>query len=104
MKLYTKKGDSGMTSLMNDVQVSKTDDRIELLGTIDELSSNIGLAKILVPEDVKKELQQLYANLAKFHIDGQRFVVDHIKRPLQQYAECYNLKGVTSRIRKAIEK
>ena len=56
MKLYTKKGDSGMTSLMNDVQVSKTDDRIELLGTIDELSSNIGLAKILVPEDVKKEL------------------------------------------------
>ena len=55
-------------------------------------------------EDVKKELQQLYANLAKFHIDGQRFVVDHIKRPLQQYVECYNLKGVTSRIRKAIEK
>ena len=55
-------------------------------------------------EDVKKELQKLYANLAKFHIDGQRFVVDHIKRPLQQYAECYNLKGVTSRIRKAIEK
>ena len=56
MKLYTKKGDSGMTSLMNDVQVSKTDDRIELLGTIDELSSNIGLAKILVPEDVKKRI------------------------------------------------
>ena len=56
MKLYTKKGDSGMTSLMNDVHVSKTDDRIELLGTIDELSSNIGLAKILVPEDVKNYL------------------------------------------------
>ena len=55
-------------------------------------------------EDVKKELQQLYANLSKFHIDGQRFVVDHIIRPLQQYTECYNLKGVTSRIRKAIEK
>ena len=55
-------------------------------------------------EDVKKELQQLYANLAKFHIDGQRFVVDHIKRPLQQYAECYTLKEFPSRIRKAIEK
>lgn len=55
-------------------------------------------------EDVKRELQKLYANLASFHIDGQRFVVDHIKRPLQQYAECYNLKGVTSRIRKAVEK
>lgn len=63
MKLYTKKGDSGMTSLMNDVQVSKTDDRIELLGTIDELSSNIGLAKILVPEDVKKELSSVQERL-----------------------------------------
>ena len=43
--------------------------------------------------DVKKELRILYENLAKHHIDGQRFVVDHIKRPLQQYAECYHLKG-----------
>ena len=46
---------------------------------------------------------QLYENLAKHHIDGQRFVVDHIKRPLQQYAECYNLKGITSRVRSIIE-
>ena len=53
--------------------------------------------------DVKKELRILYENLAKHHIDGQRFVVDHIKRPLQQYAECYHLKGVTSRVRRIIE-
>ncbi|MCB6566676.1 hypothetical protein LI169_16615, partial [Desulfovibrio desulfuricans] len=53
--------------------------------------------------EVKKELQTLYENLAKHHIDGQRFVVDHIKRPLQQYAECYNLKGITSRVRSIIE-
>lgn len=55
-------------------------------------------------EDVKQEVAVLYANLSKHHIDGQRFVVDHIKRPLQQYAECYNLKGVTGRIRKVMEK
>lgn len=52
--------------------------------------------------DVKRELDILYKNLAKHHIDGQRFVIDHIKRPLQQYVECYNLKGVTSRICKVI--
>ena len=52
--------------------------------------------------DVKRELDILYENLAKHHIDGQRFVIDHIKRPLQQYVECYNLKGVTSRICKVI--
>ena len=45
MKLYTGTGDTGMTSLLNETKVSKADDRIELLGTIDELSSNIGLAK-----------------------------------------------------------
>ena len=53
--------------------------------------------------DVKKELRILYENLAKHHIDGQRFGGDHIKRPLQQYAECYHLKGVTSRVRRIIE-
>lgn len=53
--------------------------------------------------DVKRELDILYENLAKHHIDGQRFVIDHIKRPLQQYVECYNLKGVTSRICKVIK-
>lgn len=49
-------------------------------------------------DDVKKEIEVLYANLSKNNIDGQRFVIDHIKRPLRDYAECYNLKGVTTRI------
>lgn len=53
--------------------------------------------------DVIEELNVLYENLAKHHIDGQRFVVDHIKRLLQQYAECYHLKGVTTRIRKTMK-
>lgn len=48
MKLYTGTGDIGMTSLLNETKVSKADDRIELLGTIDELSSNIGLAKVVL--------------------------------------------------------
>ena len=50
-----------------------------------------------------REFEHKYENLAKHHIDGQRFVVDHIKRPLQQYAECYHLKGVTTRIRKTMK-
>ena len=39
MSIYTKTGDRGTTSLMNGISVSKSDDRIELLGTIDELNS-----------------------------------------------------------------
>lgn len=49
-------------------------------------------------DSVKREIEVLYSNLSKNNIDGQRFVVDHIKRPLCKYAECYNLKGVTTRI------
>ncbi|WP_461198123.1 class II D-tagatose-bisphosphate aldolase non-catalytic subunit [Enterococcus sp. N249-2] len=50
-------------------------------------------------DEVKVEIEKLYANLKEFNIDGQRYVVDHIKRPIREYAECYNLKGVTTRIR-----
>ena len=41
MKVYTKKGDRGNTSLANGMSVSKSDDRIELVGTIDELNSYV---------------------------------------------------------------
>ncbi|MEF3401925.1 hypothetical protein V4R14_14115, partial [Listeria monocytogenes] len=38
-------------------------------------------------------------NLAANNIDGKRFVIDHIKRPIRNYSECYNLKGATTRIK-----
>lgn len=50
-------------------------------------------------KEVIDEINKLYNNLSENDIDGQRFVVDHIKRPIRDYAEAYNLKGVTSRIK-----
>lgn len=50
-------------------------------------------------EEVKSEIEKLYSNLSANDIDGNRYVIDHIKRPIRDYAECYNLKGVTSRIK-----
>ena len=50
-------------------------------------------------EAVKAEIEKMYANLSAHDIDGQRYVIDHIKRPIRDYAECYNLKGATSRIK-----
>lgn len=63
MKIYTKKGDSGKTSLLGNVSVSKSDDRIELLGTIDELSSHIGLAKVAADEPLRKRLSSIQKEL-----------------------------------------
>ncbi len=43
MKIYTKTGDTGLTSLIGGTRVSKSSLRIECYGTVDELNSHIGL-------------------------------------------------------------
>ena len=59
MSIYTKQGDKGFTSLLNGEKVSKADDRIELIGMFDELSSLIGLVKPVSDDEIKKELSNL---------------------------------------------
>lgn len=44
MKIYTKRGDKGNTSLFGGTRVSKSSARIDAYGTVDELNSVIGLA------------------------------------------------------------
>lgn len=43
MAIYTKKGDDGTTGLLSGQRISKADRRIEVLGTLDELNSQIGV-------------------------------------------------------------
>lgn len=43
MKIYTKTGDAGKTSLIGGTKVSKSDPRIDAYGNVDELNSYIGL-------------------------------------------------------------
>lgn len=45
MKIYTKTGDAGTTSLFGGKRVSKSDLRIDTYGTVDELNSWIGLLR-----------------------------------------------------------
>ncbi|GAB3664174.1 cob(I)yrinic acid a,c-diamide adenosyltransferase [Echinicola sediminis] len=45
MKVYTKGGDKGQTSLLGGARVSKAHLRIESYGTIDELNAHIGLLR-----------------------------------------------------------
>lgn len=45
MKVYTKKGDKGTTSLIGGTRVPKHSLRIESYGTVDELNSYIGLIR-----------------------------------------------------------
>lgn len=58
MKIYTKTGDAGTTSLFGGTRVPKHHIRIESYGTTDELNSWIGLLRDHVPEPETKTLLQ----------------------------------------------
>ncbi|MDI6804898.1 MAG: cob(I)yrinic acid a,c-diamide adenosyltransferase [Bacteroidota bacterium] len=49
MKIYTKTGDKGETSLYGGKRVSKAAIRIEAYGTVDELNSVIGICRAMNP-------------------------------------------------------
>jgi len=71
MGIVTKKGDKGKTSLYQGKPVSKDHIRIEVCGTIDELSSYLGLAKSMIKnrkiggivESIQKDLFILCAEI-----------------------------------------
>lgn len=67
-KIYTKTGDKGETSLVGGQRVSKSDVRIEVYGTIDELNSHLGLAraalsKVVVLDNQLERIQNWLFNL-----------------------------------------
>lgn len=49
MKIYTKTGDAGETSLLGGERVRKDHHRIEAYGTIDELNSQVGMMRAVWP-------------------------------------------------------
>lgn len=72
MKIYTKTGDSGYTSLIGGTRVPKSHLRIESYGTVDELNSYIGLIRgqqidgqdRLVLKEIQDRLFTIGASLA----------------------------------------
>lgn len=60
MKIYTKTGDKGETSLIGGTRVEKSHIRIESYGTVDELNSWLGLlGSVLAHEPLKSRLIEI---------------------------------------------
>lgn len=72
MKVYTKTGDRGTTSLIGGTRVPKNSARLEAYGTVDELNSYIGMVRSLASDaritaelaDIQMRLFDIGGNLA----------------------------------------
>ena len=63
MKIYTGRGDEGMTDLRDMSRVSKTSARIEAYGTVDEANALIGTARPTGYDDVDDTLESIQNQL-----------------------------------------
>jgi cob(I)alamin adenosyltransferase len=76
LKIYTKTGDKGTTSLISGIRVAKNDARVEAYGTCDETNSMIGLALSFL-EGInfpgKEELESVYYKIQTnlFHVGAE---------------------------------
>lgn len=82
LKIYTKTGDLGKTSLIGGTKVPKSHIRIETYGTVDELNSHIGLVGDYFDEpharSVLKEIQDRLFTI------GSSLACDPDKEPLMK--------------------
>lgn len=82
LKIYTKTGDLGKTSLIGGTKVPKNHLRIETYGTVDELNSYIGLVGDLIADTpskiILKEIQD------RLFTVGSSLACDPDKEPLMK--------------------
>lgn len=116
MKLYTKKGDQGKTSLFGGDRVDKDDVRVECLGAVDEANATIGYLRAkLSPQHewqaglqkIQKDLMDMMSHIARpsdtkkentnpIPEDGSRFCenwIDDLENNMKSPSEYFLLPG-----------
>ena len=64
MKIYTKTGDAGETSLFDQTRVRKSDARVDAYGEVDELNACLGVARSAVSDaDITSLIDELEKDL-----------------------------------------
>lgn len=75
MKVYTKTGDSGKTSLLNGQRVAKFHPRLHAYGTVDELNSWMGMVRGFATDDLKQTIidiqNALFAMGSHLAVEGE---------------------------------
>lgn len=66
MSIFTRNGDSGMTSLAGGKRVPKDDLRVEAYGTLDELQSFVGMLASATDEVQLEDVQRILFKIGGF--------------------------------------
>ena len=70
MKVYTKTGDDGKTSLFTGERLDKDDPRVQTYGTVDEINSVLGMARAFSDvNEVREKIYQLQQILPRLMAD-----------------------------------
>ena len=99
-KVYTRRGDQGMTDLVGGVRISKADVRLEAYGTVDELGSHLGLLVSLMAADDGERPVVLRVQNNLFNI-GTHLATDQSQTPL--YASARLPEGETDFLEQRID-
>jgi cob(I)alamin adenosyltransferase len=105
MKIYTKTGDQGETSLIGGTRVPKYHSRIETYGTVDELNSWIGLIRDQMTDNTQV-LELLYIQDRLFTI-GSLLAADpeksKMKLPALSIEDCEMLEKTMDKMDEKLE-
>lgn len=99
-KVYTRTGDTGMTDLVGGVRIKKCDVRLEAYGTVDELSSHLGLLVSMMDDCEDRQLLLRIQN-DLFNV-GTHLATDQSQTPLYDSAKLP--EGEVERLEKAIDR
>jgi cob(I)alamin adenosyltransferase len=102
VKIYTKTGDDGETSLFDQSRVSKADPRVDAYGEVDELNACLGAVRAAgVEADIADALEtiqkELFAVGARLADPGKR-VADRVTKAAVKQADVDRLEQTIDRL------
>ena len=97
--VYTRTGDKGMTSLYSGERVPKQCLRVEAYGSIDAISSNLGLARAFLENQevretvyhLQEKLMQVMADVASLNI-ATPYITDEDVKELEHIIDAFDAK------------